>query len=147
MKTRATNPAKALAVLLPLLSAGLMPLGAAPAPAKPAMPQSVFVVPTKPEEGRDPFFPNSTRPYDTNPAKPVTGPSVTDLVFRGIMSDGKHPLAIINDQPFEIGDVGDVLTKNGQRLTIHCLNINVKSNTVTVEANGSSTVLFLSGNP
>lgn len=147
MKNRAKKLETALAVLLPLLTAGVLPLAAAPtpaAPAKPVMPQSAFVMPTRPEEGRDPFFPNSTRPYDSNPSKPVAGPSLTDLAFKGIIANGIHSLAIINNHPFESGETGEVLTKKGLRLTIHCLSINLKSDTVAVEANGSTTVLSLS---
>ena len=148
MKPRAHIFRRLMTVLLPLAMSGALPLPAAPAapPAKPPMPQSVFVYPSKPQEGRDPFFPNSPRPYLQNPDKP-SAPVLTDLVFKGIEGGGDRIFAIINNHTFAPGDVGDVITSNGRRLTIHCVSINAKANTVTVEANGASTVLTLSDGP
>jgi hypothetical protein len=147
MKARAKHFQKLLAMVLPL-AVGPLPLAAAPATptVKPEMPQSVFVYPSKPQEGRDPFFPNSTRPYFENPDKVASGPSLTDLTFKGIVGGGNRIFAIINNHTFAPGDDGDIFA-NGRRLTIHCVSINLKANTVTVEANGASVVLTLSGNP
>jgi hypothetical protein len=149
MKARAEIFEKLLAIVLPLAAAGSLPLFAAPAapPAKPEMPQSVFVYPGRPQEGRDPFFPNSIRPYVENPDKITSGPALTDLTFKGIVGGANRNFAIINNHTFAPGDVGDVITKTGQRLTIRCVSINPKANTVTVEANGASVVLTLSQNP
>lgn len=149
MKTRPDIFGRLLAIMLPLAAAGSSPLFAAPAapPAKLEMPQSVFVTPVKPQEGRDPFFPNSTRPYDDNPDKITSGPTLTDLVFKGIVGTGSSALAIINNHTFAAGDEGDIITKTGQRLTIHCISIDSKANSVSVEANGSSAVLTMADSP
>ena len=151
MKTRAENFDKLLATVLLLAAAGVVPLAAAPTaqPAKSEMPRSVFIYPSKPEEGRDPFFPDSTRPYIQNPDKKpdIIAVSLTDLAFRGILQGKDGIFAIINNHPFGPGDEGDVITKDGRRLTIHCVSINPKANTVTIEANGASVVLTFSDHP
>ena len=55
-------------LLMVSLAATAVPaaFGEAPkaAPAKPAPARSVFVMPTSAHAGRDPFFPESTRPYE-----------------------------------------------------------------------------------
>jgi hypothetical protein len=152
MNTRANTIKKLLALvaLLPA-SAGLMPLSAAPAtttatPPKIEMPQSVFIYPSKPQEGKDPFYPTSLRPYADNPNKKTSAPSLTDLVFKGILPGPRGALALINDSTFSTGEEGDVITKSGKRMTIRCLNINIKANTVMVEANGASAILSMSQN-
>src|SRR5581483_8880999 len=92
--------------------AGSMSLSAAPAApggssdklGRPELPKSVFILPASPQEGRDPFFPNSDRVYAENPknikppAPKDTAPSVADLVVKGIYTaeDG-HVLALINN--------------------------------------------------
>jgi hypothetical protein len=149
MRIRAKIFAKLAVIVMPLAVVGSLPLSAAPAApsVKAEIPQSVFIYPSKPQEGRDPFFPNSTRPYVDNPDKVNTGPALTDLIFKGIVGGGNLVFAIINNHTFAAGDVGDVLTADGRRLTIHCVNINPKANTVTIEANGASVVLNLSQSP
>jgi hypothetical protein len=109
--------------------------------------QSVFAYPNNPSEGRDPFFPGSTRVYDTNPAKLSQGPSLTELVLKSILGTPPRVFAIINNHTFASGDDEDVTTKSGQRLHIRCVGINPKAGTATVEANGVSEVLRLSGQP
>ena len=53
----------ALALLLPVVAA---PGTQTDAPE--VVSHSIFVIPTNPQEGRDPFFPNSSRPYESAPA-------------------------------------------------------------------------------
>jgi hypothetical protein len=137
-----------LAALLSMAAAGPLPLSAAPPQrAKLEAQQSVFAYPNNPSEGRDPFFPGSTRVYDTNPAKLSQGPSLTELVLKSILGTPPRVFAIINNHTFASGDDEDVTTKSGQRLHIRCVGINPKAGTATVEANGVSEVLRLSGQP
>jgi hypothetical protein len=107
------------------------------------IPQSVFVLPSNPKEGRDPFFPDSTRLYEN--AKPVqaVNNSITlgDLVVRSIIVDDNGNLAIINNHTFATGDDGTVITKGGRQINVHCVAIDPKAKTVTVEAEGSKVVL------
>jgi hypothetical protein len=121
------------------LSAGfvmVLPIAAAPV-AQPAAPEvvsrSVFVVPTNSNEGRDPFFPNSTRAYDIiSAARPHAG-DVTSLVLKGISGPPDRRLAIINNHTFAIGDEQDLATPQG-RIHIRCVEI--KDTTVVIETAG-----------
>jgi hypothetical protein len=103
-------------------------------PGAPEIPKSVFTVPSSPQEGRDPFFPNSMRLY----AMPATGtatnaaPAATTLVLSGI-SQGGHRLAIINNLPFEVGEAKEVLVPGG-RAKIRCVEI--RADSVLVEVGG-----------
>ena len=138
-----------LAALLPMAAAGQLPLFAAPPPqhAKLEIQQSAFLIPNSASDGRDPFFPGSTRVYISNPENQIRGPSLTDLTLRSILGTPPRVFAIINNHTFAPGDDEDVTTKSGQRLHIHCTDINPKAGTATVEANGMSEVLHLSGGP
>lgn len=152
MKPRTHTLQFLLAVLLPVVATGLLPLFAAPPsqPAKPVVPHpqhSVFVYPNNLSEGRDPFFPTSTRVFDTNPAKQSQEPSLTDLTLKSILGTPPQVFAIINNHTFASGDSEDITTKSGQRLHVHCVDINLKAGTATVDANGMSEVLHLSKDP
>jgi len=141
--------------LLPIVTVAGMavvgPMSAAPtAPAatpKLEMPKSVFTIPEIPSQGRDPFYPDSARPYVNNnkgPAKSANAPSLSDLTVRSILPSGDRIFAIINDRTFAPGDEGPVHTKDGQRLMVRCLSINVTSGTVTVESEGVRAILRFS---
>jgi hypothetical protein len=148
MKLRAHTLQCLLAASLALAVAGLSPLPAAP-PGPPAKPEiqpavSVFAYPDNPSEGRDPFFPGSSRVFENNPDKQSQGPSLTDLTLKSILGAPPRLFAIINNHTFAVGDDGDVILKDGQRLHIRCKDINSKNGTVTVEAGGTSQTLHLS---
>jgi hypothetical protein len=93
--------------------------------------RSVFVLPTNPKEGRDPFFPNSTRPYEDAASK--NPGDLSSLVLRGISGSVDHRLVIINNHTFGVGDEGDVITPHS-RIHIRCVEI--KDNSVVVESGG-----------
>jgi len=137
-----------LATLLPMVAVGQLPLRAAPTPqkAKLEIQPSVFNVPTSASEGRDPFFPASTRVFATSENQ-TRGPALTDLTLKSILGTSPHVFAIINNHTFAMGDDGDVTTKSGQRLHIRCVDINLKAGTATVEADNASEVLHLIGAP
>ena len=101
-------------------------------PVKPAPARSVFVMPTNAREGRDPFYPESARPYEDNPAAKH---SITENSFsvKGLSVEHGHPMVIINNHTFAIGDEGDVLTTAG-RVHIHLSEI--RPNAVVIEVNG-----------
>jgi hypothetical protein len=121
------------------------PAAAAPVtqPITPAVvARSTFVLPTNPKDGRDPFFPNSSRPYEEVASKPPGVSDVsslmTSLVLKGISGSPDRRLAIINNHTFGSGDEGDVLTVHG-RIHIRCVEI--KDTSVVVESGGMRHVL------
>src|SRR5712671_4598994 len=99
-----------------------------PAPAEVAMVKSVFTMPTAPREGKDPFFPRSTRPYTTRviSTNNTPAPIIADFRLDGISGPPEHRLAIINYKTFEAGEKADVNTNAG-RMSIHCLEIGTDS--------------------
>jgi hypothetical protein len=111
----------------------------------PAVPQSVFVIPKKQVEGRDPFFPRSTRVYgitsvSTNKTAVVS--PVAELSLKGISGSDENPLAIINTTTFAAGEENDVTTKAG-KMRIRCIEINKAAGTVTVQVGGERRELRL----
>ena len=109
---------------------------AKPAPAKVMPVRSVFVMPTSPTEGRDPFFPQSTRVYEVaNASAPVAAhvDEITTLKVKGYIIVNGQAMVTINNHSFMVGDEGDVLTSNG-RVHIRCLAI--RGGTAVIEAGG-----------
>ena len=72
---------------------------------------------------------------------------MSDLALKSILGTPPQVIAIINNHTFAPGDEGDVITQNGQRLHIHCVAINPKAMTATVEVNGTSVTLPYTGVP
>ena len=101
---------------------------ASPAPAvveaKPVL--SVFVLPHNPQEGRDPFYPKSMRPYNsvspviTTNAAPMT--IVADLKLKALSGSTDRRLALVNNHTFEAGEEAEVVTSNG-RMRVRCIEI------------------------
>jgi hypothetical protein len=115
------------------------------APAELELPKSVFIIPTTAAEGRDPFFPLSTR---LTPAPPVVTTTTTNiptnivvqLDLKGISGALNHRLAIINNQTFGVGEEGEVAVNSG-RVRVVCKEI--KDNSVVVLVNGQQRTLYL----
>lgn len=99
-------------------------------------------MPASPSEGRDPFFPNSTRPYEDSIVKRQRPAELTSLRIRGFSVIAGQHYVIINNHTFGEGDEGDVITPDG-RIHIRCLSIGTDS--VLVESGGSQHVLRFSG--
>jgi hypothetical protein len=114
------------------------------APAECELPKAVFVSPVTPEEGKDPFFPLSRRPYPvtavtlTNVA-PAAVPSV-QLDLKGISGALGHRLAIINNRTLEEGEEVEVIVTSG-RVRVVCKEI--KDDSVRVLINGQERTLRL----
>lgn len=104
----------------------------APAPVKIS---SIFVLPVSTKDGRDPFFPESTRTFDAMIAASQTNRTaeITSLKVPGISGTAGNLLAIINNHTFAVGDEGDVLTSGGK---VHLRCIEIKPTYVVVEVNG-----------
>jgi hypothetical protein len=140
---------RAVALLVPsVLLCESMALGAAPpaVPAAAAIPLSVFVVPATREEGKDPFFPRSTRPYGTAPVKAASSTNrepvqpVIELKLNGISGTADHRLAIINGRTFDQGEEAEVRSGAG-RVSVRVVEI--KAEYVIVIAAGQQQVLRL----
>jgi hypothetical protein len=119
-------------VLLSLLFSTAMPLLAETQPAlenKTAsatndtteIPQSVFVIPSSPKEGRNPFFPKSVIEAPVQKIKPEQLDS-SSIILNGITSPPKQT-AMINGKTFEPGESGEVRFPNGSRISIQCIEI------------------------
>lgn len=111
------------------------PAAVAPATTTPPVPPmlSTFAIPRKATDGRDPFFPNSSRVYGADAAVTNRAPSVVaDLVLKGISGTTEQPLAIINTTTFTAGESNEVLLKNG-RIRIQCVEINMAAGTVLLQ--------------
>jgi hypothetical protein len=134
----------AASALLPMAVVGLSPLTAAPVvpSAGTNAPQSVFVMPDSPKEGRDPFFPNSIHPYQEAAQQTGRAPELSALKLEGITRGRGHFFAIINDVTFGVADEADVKTPTGSKIHVRCDQI--KENSVVVEAGGKILTLILS---
>ena len=116
------------------------------APAALELPKSVFIIPTNYAEGKDPFFPLSTRlnpppPTPVTPTNSAPAPvQPVQLDLKGISGALNHRLAIINNQTFGVGEAGEV-TANSARVRIVCQEI--KDDSVVVLVNGQKRTLHL----
>jgi len=117
-----------MTVLLPVAADDTGGSSAAPPP----VPRSVFNQPASPKEGRDPFFPTSMRLF-ASMVIPTDTKDLSSLVIRGKSGTLDHPLVIINDVTFAVGDERDVITPEG-RIHIRCLQI--IGDLAVIEANG-----------
>ena len=96
--------------------------------------QSVFNLPASPQEGRDPFFPESTRALEI-PQANAHSVEISSLKVPGISGTPGRLFAIINNHTFGVGEEGDVKTAAGI-VHLHCLEI--QSSSVVVEINGQT---------
>jgi hypothetical protein len=118
------------------------------APAAPvAPPQAVFKLPNNQQEGRDPFFPKSIRPYANRTpvvvaTNPVAAPLHVELKLQGISGPPNHRLPIINGRTFELNEEAEVNAAGG-RVAVKVLQI--KGDTVVVQAAGERQELKLKG--
>jgi hypothetical protein len=129
-------------IILALVAGATGPLIAEPGDTN-APVKSVFILPTNPNEGRDPFFPNSMRPYQDF-ATPKKAVDLTSLEIKGFSEIAGHRYVIINNHTFAEGDEGDVLTPDG-RVHLRCLTVGLDS--VLVESNGERHMLRFTDQP
>ena len=128
---------KLTVVLLPAAILWAAPLVAAPANQAPSAKtnsfHSVFILPANPREGRDPFYPQSNRPYEAAMTATNSTVEATALVVRGVSGPSDHRLVIINNHTFAAGDIADVITDQG-RIRVHCVEI--KPHSVVIDIRG-----------
>jgi hypothetical protein len=122
-------------------SAFAAPNPPAPKPvAEAPMAKSVFV--DRPDFGRDPFFPKSTRRGAVTATTTVVQPvgNFDSIALKGISVNNERRLAIVNNKTFEVGEEGEVPV-GAQRVKVKVTEIREKSAVITV--NGVSKELFL----
>ncbi|HUZ06810.1 MAG TPA: hypothetical protein VMV89_04910 [Candidatus Paceibacterota bacterium] len=102
--------------------------------------QSVFVLPDNPNEGRDPFFPDSMRPYP-KPTQPRGEIAFSDIKLEGISRAGSSVFVVINDVTFGVGDEADVKTAHGRKVHVLCKQI--EGDSAVVEVGGQILTLTL----
>lgn len=112
------------------------PAAKAPAPAPPPpvmqIPESVFVIPASPREGRNPFFPQSmTEVVPVVKAAPK-GPDLNTIVLNGISSPPR-PTAMVNGRTFEQGEAGEIKLPGGHRVMLQCVEIGKDSVVIQVD--------------
>lgn len=134
---RATQTATAA----PAASHVRAPVSTNAAPTKCEAPKSVFVIPETSQDGRDPFFPLSTRLHPVARVMAATRPAaVPELELKGISGTVDRRLAIINNRTFERGEEGEVVCNAG-RVRVTCMEI--KDDSVRIVVNGQERVLSL----
>jgi hypothetical protein len=135
-----------MATLLLIASATATAVVAAPAAQtnKTEIIRSVFILPSNPKEGCDPFFPNSSRPYEIAASANTRAGNVASLVLKGFSGSQDHRLVIINNHTFADGDTGVVITSDGR---IHLRCIEIKTNSVIIEVGGQRHELIYSNKP
>ena len=131
----------AVACLCPLLSAqaagvestqsaGNAAGGGSTGVAQASIPQSTFIIPSTPKEGRNPFFPQSTTVAP--PPKPSPGVDPTTGVMLNGITSPPNRTAMINGRTFEPGEEGEVRMAGGAKLLIKCEEIKADSAVVLI---------------
>jgi hypothetical protein len=123
-----------LLVLAVLTAGGIQVQAEDKTAAEPGQPQSIFTVPASLKDGRDPFFPESTRMVEVAPSN-IHAVEISSLRYLGLSGTAGHLLAIINNHTFAVGEEGDVKTAYGA-LHLRCMDIQPGS--VMVEVNGQT---------
>ncbi|HHY84491.1 MAG TPA: hypothetical protein GYA07_02985 [Verrucomicrobia bacterium] len=92
-----------------------------------AIPKSVFVMPANPEQGRDPFFPLSTR-FRAAPPVVQQPPPVAPvrLKLQGISGTPDNRLAIINGRTMAAGESAE-FNMPGGKITARCVEVRADS--------------------
>lgn len=109
------------------------------APVQLIIPKSVFIIPSTPQEGTDPFFPKAYRRAEPVVRSP-TPIATSDLHLKGFSGTSDNRLAIINNHTLATGEEAD-LTLGGRRVRVRCVEI--KADSVVIEVAGQRQELRL----
>jgi hypothetical protein len=123
-------------IILALAAAGLTAAGADTTKTAPALPvpeRSLFIMPANAREGRDPFFPESSRLYEENVAVKHTIDN-SSFSIKGLSIEHGRAMVIINNHTFAPGDEGDVVIPGGR---VHLRLIAIRTGVVIIEVNGT----------
>jgi hypothetical protein len=88
------------------------------------IPLSVFVIPSNPKEGRNPFFPQAVVAAPIIKPTEVVGSDA--FVLNGITSPPKRT-AMINGSTFEVGEEHEIKLPGGSRIMVKCVEIRADS--------------------
>lgn len=112
------------------------------APSTVEVPKSIFVVPSSPSEGRDPFFPLSRRLVaDVPPSNgEVPKPPTVALTLKGVSGTESRRFALINDKTFALDEEREV-SVGTTKYRVHCIEI--REDSVIVDVNGTRLELRL----
>ncbi len=105
------------------------------APVETPIPQSVFVIPASPREGRNPFFPRSAGVQQVPKPGKETSVETASIVLNGVVPSGPRRTAMINGRTFEKGEENEIKLPNGAKVLIKCEDI--KEDSVTILVNGT----------
>jgi len=102
------------------------------------IPRSIFVVPINARQGRDPFYPNSTRLLNvgvsTNTAPSTKISATISVILNWLSGSAGHRLAMINGRTLAEGESSD-FPSGGTFVKVLCVEI--KENSVVVEVGGA----------
>jgi hypothetical protein len=104
------------------------------------IPQSIFIIPATPREGRNPFFPHSTSAAPAPVRSNTSFVDASSIMLNGLTSPPKRT-AIINGNTFEVGEEHEIRLAGGGKEIIKCLEI--KSDSATIELRGQRRELRL----
>ena len=105
---------------------------------EPVIPRSIFEAPKTSKEGRDPFFPNSTRLSGTVLVKTNPGPAAVNLVLKALSGTAAQRLATINNVTFAAGEENDVIAGTSK---VRVRVIEIKEDSVIIEVGGARRTL------
>ncbi len=115
----------AMVLSWPALSLAAQPPGAKSAPTNSAavveIAKSVFIIPSGPKEGRNPFFPRSKAEMPVVKSKEAVV-DTTSLVLNGLTGPPKR-MAMINGRTLEVGETAELKLRDGRKLAVECLEI------------------------
>jgi hypothetical protein len=97
------------------------------------IPKSLFVIPSSPKEGRNPFFPQSAEVVPV-PEKARSAPVDSSMfVLNGMTPSGPKRTAMINSRTFEAGESGEVKLPSGNKALIKCEEIRNDSVIIVID--------------
>ena len=129
----------------PAKSPAPAPTAAKAPPPETEIPKSTFVVPSNLQQGKDPFYPLSTRLFPrpvtvSSNNEPAPAVAVVELQLKSLSGVPGRRFAIINNHTFESGEEADVITNLG-RAKVRCLEI--KDDSVLVQVGAEQRLLKL----
>ncbi len=109
-------------------------LAATNAPTEAEIPQSVFIIPASPREGRNPFFPRAAVTVEIPRSSTPTAVDASSIVLNGITPQPR-PMVMLNGSTFEKGEEHELKVAGGQKILVKCEEI--KANSAVILINGT----------
>jgi hypothetical protein len=96
-----------------------------------SFPRSAFEIPKQPEQGRDPFFPRSTRLRAAPVIVPPDPVAPLQLKLQGISGTPDNRLAIINGRTMAAGETAEFSSTSG-KVKVRCFEVRASSCVVEI---------------